>query len=171
MVYGTKGRKFESSWARPEPMDEEWMRLALTEAEVAGREGEVPVGCVVVAGERVLAQAHNRTENDADPTAHAEVLAIRRATAAMGDRRLTGATAYVTLEPCAMCAGALVLARVDRVVYGCADPKSGALHSLFSIGRDERLNHVFSVSSGVLAEESTAMLRAFFERLRALGKK
>ena len=147
------------------------MRLALDEADAARREGEVPVGCVLVANGVVLSRAHNLTETENDPTAHAEMLAIRRAAATLSDRRLTGTTAYVTLEPCAMCAGALVLARVDRVVYGCTDPKGGALHTLFSIGRDARLNHVFEVTAGVLADESAAMLRAFFERLRAQGKK
>ena len=147
------------------------MREALEEARVASREGEVPVGCVIVYDDRAIARAHNLTVTGGDPTAHAEMVAVRRAAEAIDDRRLVGTTAYVTLEPCAMCAGALVLARVERVVYGCADPKAGALHTLFSIGRDTRLNHVFDVTAGVLADQSSAMLRAFFESLRAQGKK
>ena len=151
--------------------DAEWMRLALVEAEAAAAKGEVPVGCVVVKDGAVIGRGHNLRESDRDPTAHAEMIAIRAATRATGDHRLSGATAYVTLEPCAMCAGALVQARVDRVVYGATDPKAGAVHTLFSIGRDARLNHVFDVTPGVLGEESAAMLRAFFEKLRAQGKK
>ena len=151
--------------------DAEWMRLALAEAEAAAAKGEVPVGCVVVRDGAVIGRGHNLRESDRDPTAHAEMIAIRAATKAIGDHRLSGATAYVTLEPCAMCAGALVQARVDRVVYGATDPKGGAVNTLFSIGRDARLNHVFDVTPGVLGEESAAMLRAFFEKLRAQGKK
>jgi len=151
--------------------DEQWMHEALVEAARARDLGEVPVGCVIVSNDAVLARGHNVTVTDQDPTAHAEIITIRRATRAIDDRRLTGATAYVTLEPCAMCAGALVLARVARVVYGCADPKTGAVATLFSIGRDARLNHVFDVTSGVLEDESATMLRDFFEALRAQGKK
>jgi tRNA(adenine34) deaminase len=151
--------------------DEDWMRLALAEADAAQAQGEVPVGCVIVRADAVIGRGHNLRESAGDPTAHAEMIAVREAARAVGDFRLSGATAYVTLEPCAMCAGALVHARVDRVVYGCADPKAGAVHTLFSIGRDARLNHVFEVTAGVLADESAAMLRAFFEKLRAQGKK
>lgn len=151
--------------------DEQWMHEALAEAEAAHAKREVPVGCVIVMEEKILARGHNLTETEKDPTAHAEIIALRHAARAIDDRRLVGATAYVTLEPCAMCAGALVLARVDRVVYGCSDPKGGAVSTLFSIGRDARLNHTFELTSGVLADESAAMLRAFFESLRALGKK
>ena len=151
--------------------DAEWMRLALAEAEAAAAKGEVPVGCVVVKDGAGIGRGHNLRESDRDPTAHAEMIAIRAAAKATGDHRLAGSTAYVTLEPCAMCAGALVQARVDRVVYGATDPKAGAVHTLFSIGRDARLNHVFDVTPGVLGEESAAMLRAFFEKLRAQGKK
>ncbi len=151
--------------------DEQWMREALVQAEAARAKGEVPIGCVVVMDEKILARGHNLSETDKDPTAHAEIVALRRAAGSIDDRRLVGATVYTTLEPCAMCAGALVLARVDRVVYGCSDPKAGAVSTLFSIGRDARLNHVFELTSGVLADESAAMLRAFFESLRAQGKK
>ncbi len=147
------------------------MRLALEEASAAAAKGEVPVGCVIVSGETVLGRGHNLRETEHDPTAHAEIVAIRAAGRAIDDSRLVGATAYVTLEPCAMCAGAFVQARIDRVVYGCTDPKGGAVHTLFSIGRDARLNHVFECEAGVLADESAALLRAFFESLRAQGKK
>ena len=151
--------------------DASWMRQALEEAAAAAAEGEVPVGCVIVRGEALIGRGHNLRESDRDPTAHAEIIAIRQAARTIADHRLVGATAYVTLEPCAMCAGAFVSARVDRVVYGCTDPKGGAVHTLFSIGRDARLNHVFEAEGGVLADESAALLRRFFEALRAQGKK
>ena len=151
---------------------ETWMRVALTEADAAAQKGEVPVGAVLVdaAGEE-LARGHNLRESLQDPTAHAEMLAVRAATRRLGSWRLNGATLYVTLEPCAMCAGALVLARVSRVVYGCDDPKGGAVATLFSIGRDARLNHRFELVPGVLAEDCASRLRQFFAELRALGKK
>ena len=148
-----------------------WMQHAIAEAKAAAAMGEVPVGCVVVKDDAIIARAHNLRESDKDPTAHAEMIAIRAAARAVGDHRLNGSTAYVTLEPCPMCAGALVHARVDRVVYGCTDPKAGAVHTLFSIGRDERLNHRFDVVAGVRAEECASLLRSFFEALRAQGKK
>ncbi len=151
--------------------DETWMRQALAEAELARAQGEVPVGCVIVCDDTIIGRGHNLRESDHDPTAHAEMIAIRAAARAIDDPRLTGATAYATLEPCVMCAGALVQARVTRVVYGCTDPKGGAVHTLFSIGGDKRLNHVFVCDGGVLAEESAALLRGFFESLRAQGKK
>ena len=151
--------------------DSAWMQHAIDEARAAAAMGEVPVGCVIVKDGAVIARGHNLRESDKDPTAHAEMIAIRAAAKATGDHRLNGATAYVTLEPCPMCAGALVHARVDRVVYGCTDPKAGAVHTLFAIGRDTRLNHVFEVEGGVRAEECAALLRSFFEALRAQGKK
>lgn len=139
------------------------MREALQEARRAADEGEVPVGAIVVDPNGVLlARARNRREADADPTAHAEVVALRAASSARGQWRLTGATLYVTLEPCPMCAGALVNARVSRVVFGCTDPKAGALATLYSLGTDARLNHRFEVTSGVLAEECAAVLKGFF---------
>jgi tRNA(adenine34) deaminase len=153
------------------PSDEEFMREALVQAEAARAKNEVPIGCVVVMDQKILARGHNLTETEKDPTAHAEIVALRSAARSIDDRRLVGATVYSTLEPCAMCAGALVLARVERLVYGCSDPKAGAVSTLFSIGRDARLNHVFDVTTGVLADESAALLRAFFESLRAQGKK
>jgi tRNA(adenine34) deaminase len=147
--------------------DERWMRLALDEADAARAEGEVPVGCVVVDGEgRAIGRGHNLRETLADPTAHAEMLAVREAAARMLTWRLDGATVYATLEPCAMCAGALVHARVRRVVYGCADPKGGALDTMFGIGRDGRLNHRFEVVAGVLEDECAQRLRSFFADLR-----
>jgi tRNA(adenine34) deaminase len=152
--------------------DTHWMRAALDEADAASSVGEVPVGCVLVSAEGVLlARGHNERETLNDPTAHAEMIAIRAAARKLGSWRLDGVIAYVTLEPCAMCAGALVHARVGRVVYGCDDPKAGAVTTLFSIGQDARLNHRFEIRAGVLAEESTRRLRAFFARLRAQGKK
>lgn len=148
--------------------DLHWMRQALEEADQAPLHGDVPVGCVVVDERGVeLARDHNRREERGDPTAHAEALALRSAAAKLGHWRLERTTVFVTLEPCAMCAGALVNARVGRVVYGATDPKAGALHSLFEIGRDLRLNHRFEVVPGVLADEAAARLKAFFAKLRA----
>jgi tRNA(adenine34) deaminase len=121
---------------------------------------------LVDGGGRELARARNGRERLSDPTAHAEILAIRAAASSIGSWRLEGVTAYVTLEPCAMCAGALVLGRVARVVYGCPDPKGGAIDTMFGIGRDERLNHRFEVTAGVLAERCAAHLQEFFARLR-----
>jgi len=151
--------------------DERWMRLALEEADRAAAAGEVPVGCVLVDVDgRELARGHNARETLADPTAHAEMIAIREAAARTLSWRLEGATAYVTLEPCAMCAGALVHARVRRVVYGCADPKGGAIDTMFGIGRDTRLNHRFEIVAGVLAEECAERLRSFFAQLRTAAQ-
>jgi tRNA(adenine34) deaminase len=142
---------------------EELMRLALVQARAAADNGDVPVGAVVVDGSgSVLASAHNRREQDDDPTAHAELLALRAAAAALGSRRLDGCTLVVTLEPCTMCAGALVLARVARLVYGAADPKAGAVGSLWDVVRDRRLNHRPEVVTGVLADESADLLRTWF---------
>ena len=139
------------------------MRRALSVAEAAAETGDVPVGALVVspAGE-VIAEAPNARERDRDPTAHAEVLALRAAAAARGEWRLDGCTLVVTLEPCTMCAGALVLARVSRLVYGADDPKAGAVGSLWDVVRDRRLNSRPEVVGGVLAEESAALLRGFF---------
>jgi tRNA(adenine34) deaminase len=147
--------------------DARWMALALEEAARAPAHGDVPVGAVVVRGGEVIARAHNRREVDADPTAHAEVLALRAAAAAVGSWRLDGATLYVTLEPCTMCAGALVLARVDRLVFAADDPKAGAVVSLFDAVRDPRLNHAVEVVRGVAADEAAALLRDFFAERRA----
>ena len=143
------------------------MREALREAERAGRRGEVPVGAVVVGAGRVLGRAGNAIEAAQDPTAHAEMLALRQAAAALGTRRLLATTLYVTLEPCAMCAGAAVLARVPRLVFGATDPKSGACGSLCNIAADSRLNHRCQVRGGVLERECAELLKGFFMALRA----
>ncbi|MBI4568352.1 MAG: nucleoside deaminase [Planctomycetes bacterium] len=142
------------------------MALALREARRAAEEGEVPVGAVVVLEGRVVARARNQVETLRDPTAHAEMIALTQAAAEARDARLVGATLFCTLEPCAMCAGALVLARVARLVYGAADPKTGACGSLYQIVQDPRLNHRLEVTAGVRAEESAALLRAFFQARR-----
>ncbi|WP_237519585.1 tRNA adenosine(34) deaminase TadA [Streptomyces sp. HUCO-GS316] len=140
------------------------MRLALDEAEQAGRGGDVPVGAVLLSpdGTTVLAAGHNEREATGDPTAHAEVLALRRGAAELGRWRLSGCTLVVTLEPCTMCAGALVQSRVDRVVYGARDEKAGAAGSLWDVVRDRRLNHRPEVIEGVLAEECALLLTEFF---------
>ena len=145
---------------------ERMMRLALEEARAAGAEGDVPVGAVVVRGDEVVARAGNAREREQDPTAHAEILALQHASRAVGSWHLEGCTLYVTLEPCAMCAGALVLARLDRLVLGAPDPKAGFAGSLGDIVRDGRLNHEVEVTVGVLAEECGEVLRAFFAERR-----
>ena len=152
--------------------DEHWMRCALDEADAAAQKGEVPVGCAIVSvGGDLLATGHNLRETDEDPTAHAEIVAMRAAAKKLGSWRLEDTTLYVTLEPCVMCAGAMINARVGRVVYGCDDPKAGACATLFKIGEDTRLNHRFTVERGLLADECAGRLKAFFAALRAQGKK
>ena len=146
---------------------DEWMRLALVEAELSLTSLDVPVGAVVIgAAGQVLGRGHNVREADGDPTGHAELLALRAAAATRPDWRLTDATLVVTLEPCTMCAGVLVLARVGRLVYGAADPKAGAVGSLFDVVRDRRLNHRPDVVAGVLASECGDLLRDFFRTRR-----
>jgi len=142
------------------------MAEALAEARRAAAEGEVPIGAVLVIEGRIAGRGRNARERLRDPTAHAEILALQEAARTLGRWRLTGSTMYATLEPCPMCAGALVNARVDRLVYGVADPKAGAVDTLFDILRDARLNHRVAVTSGVLAEECGAMLREFFRERR-----
>ena len=142
------------------------MDQALQEAQAAGERGEVPVGCVIVRGGEVIARAGNRTLADRDPTAHAEILAIRQAAASLGSERLEGCDAYVTLEPCAMCAGAVVLARVGRVVYGASDPKAGACGSVLDVLGEPRLNHRPEVAGGLLASECGELLSSFFASRR-----
>ncbi|MBO2518266.1 MAG: nucleoside deaminase [Firmicutes bacterium] len=142
------------------------MGLALAEAKKAWALGEVPIGAVVVRDGEVLARAHNLRETWGDPTAHAELIAIREAARRVGGWRLTGATVYATIEPCPMCAGALLLARVDRLVYGAPDPKGGAVDSLVRLLDDPRFNHQVRVTSGVRAEEGADLLRRFFRQLR-----
>ncbi|MEW6753700.1 MAG: tRNA adenosine(34) deaminase TadA [Candidatus Latescibacterota bacterium] len=150
--------------------DARWMRQALEEASGAGHLAEVPVGALVVHGDRCIGRGANATEVEQDPTAHAEMLAIRQAARFLGSRRLLGTVLYVTLEPCAMCAGAIVLARIPRLVFGAHDPRSGACGSLRNLVQDPRLNHRCQVSGGVLAEECGAQLRSFFAGLRTPGR-
>jgi tRNA(adenine34) deaminase len=154
------------------PFHQQHMEMALDEAAAAAAEDEVPVGAVIVSFERgVIARAHNQREQLRDPTAHAEMIAITQAAEALGSWRLEGCALYVTLEPCPMCAGAVVQARLPLVVYGCADPKAGACDSLYRITGDARLNHRAQVVAGVLGERCAAALSAFFQGKRALGKK
>ena len=142
------------------------MREALIEAAQAAAAGEIPVGAVLVSRERIVSRTHNRREASGDPTAHAEILALREAAALQKHWRLAEATLYVTLEPCPMCAGALVQARVKRLVYGASDPKAGAAGSLMNIVADARLNHRVEVTSGILAEECGRILKEFFQKRR-----
>ncbi len=152
--------------------DDEWMAIAIAEADAAARHADVPVGCVIVDENGTeLARGHNRREVDQDPTAHAELVAMRAAAVVRGHWRLDRTTLYVTLEPCAMCAGALVNARVPTVVYGASDPKAGAVDTLFRLGDDERLNHRFQARGGIQAEACAERLRSFFQALRADGQK
>lgn len=146
--------------------DRAWMELALAEARAAAALGEVPVGAVVVIGDQAVAAAGNARESASDPTAHAELVAIRRAASSLGRWRLHDATLYVTLEPCPMCAGAIVNARIPRLVYGAPDPKAGAVRTLYQLCEDPRLNHRLSVVPGVAAEEAAALLRSFFQARR-----
>ena len=148
-----------------------YMRLALAEAEQALAENEVPVGAIIVQGERVIAAAHNQREMLHDPTAHAEMIAITQAAGHLGDWRLPGCTLYVTLEPCIMCCGAILQARIPIVVYGATDPKAGAAGSLFHLLIDERLNHRCIVHPGVLALPCGQVLTHFFQEQRRMGKK
>ena len=146
--------------------DERVMRLALEEARAAAAGGDVPVGAVIVRGDEILAREGNAREREQDPTAHAEILALRQASSAIGSWHLEGCAIVVTLEPCAMCAGAIVLARLDRLVFGASDPKAGFAGSLGDLVRDGRLNHEVDVTVGVLAEECGEILRSFFAERR-----
>lgn len=146
--------------------DLRWMQVAYQEALQAANEGEVPVGAVVVRGGRILGRGHNRNESLQDPTAHAETLALTAAANTLGTWRLEGATLYVTLEPCLMCAGAIFLARIERVVFAAGDPKRGALGSVIDVSVHEALNHHTEVAQGPLAEECSSLLKVFFEKLR-----
>ena len=153
-------------------LDPEFLiRAAIEQATIAQAEGDVPIGAVIAREGQIIAAASNRRIVDRDPTAHAEMLAIRAAAEAVGDWRLTGCTLAVTLEPCCMCAGAIVLARIDRLIYGAADPKAGAVHTLYCLCSDPRLNHQVEVVGGVLADECGALLTKFFRRQREMGKK
>jgi tRNA(adenine34) deaminase len=152
--------------AHKDPNDARWMRVALEEARLAEEAGEVPVGCAIVVDEKIVARAGNRTITDNDPTAHAEMVALRAAAKTLSNYRLPGATIYVTIEPCAMCAGAMVQARVARLVYGADDPKGGAVRSCFALFENPQLNHRVEVTRGVLAEECASILQVFFAAWR-----
>lgn len=147
--------------------DEQWMKAAIAEARLAEAEGEVPVGAVIVHAGEIIGRGRNLRETTQDPTAHAEMIAIREAAHALGSWRLIDTVLYVTLEPCPMCAGALVNARVPKVVWGCNDPKAGATQTLYTIGNDARLNHCFESVAGVLDDECAALLTEFFGAIRA----
>jgi tRNA(Arg) A34 adenosine deaminase TadA len=146
--------------------DQQFMRLAIDQARIAAEKGDVPIGAVIIYQDRVIAKAHNQRELLTDPTAHAEIIALTQAASYIGYWRLHGCTMYVTLEPCPMCAGALVLARLDRLVFGCDDPKTGAVKSLYNITQDDRLNHQLEVTSGVLADDCSKLLQDFFQQQR-----
>lgn len=148
------------------------MRIALEEADAAAAEGEAPIGAVLVCDGEVVARGRNARESAADPTAHAEMIAVREGARTLGRWRLSDCTLYVTLEPCPMCAGALVNARIGRLVYGAADPKAGAVGTLYNLSADDRLNHRYDVTWGVLADECSAVLKDFFGEIRgSRGKK
>jgi len=155
----------------PLQLHEHSMRLALNQARVAFEEGEVPVGAVIMHAGDVIAEAHNQRETLNDPTAHAEMIAITQAAESLGSWRLTECILYVTLEPCPMCAGAIVQSRIPFVVYGTPDPKAGACHSVYQITEDSRLNHQCSVLAGVLLDDCRMILQEFFAEQRSLGKK
>lgn len=150
--------------------DQQCMQLAVEQAQIAEENGDVPIGAVIVHNDQIIAKAYNQREQLQDPTAHAEIIALTQAAAALENWHLNDCTIYVTLEPCCMCAGALVLARIDRLVYGCDDPKTGAVKSLYNIVSDSRLNHQLEVVSGVLMEECSAQLQQFFNRRRKENK-
>jgi tRNA(adenine34) deaminase len=155
------------------PAEEDWMRLAIDEARCAESQGEVPIGCVIVHQPtgRVVGRGYNRRILDNDPTAHAEIVAMRQAGREVAHWRLLDCALIVTLEPCPMCAGAIVQGRVPRLIYGADDPKAGAVRTLYRLCEDERLNHRLEVVGGVLGEECADLLRDFFRKQRALGKK
>ncbi|MHC4456913.1 MAG: tRNA adenosine(34) deaminase TadA [Planctomycetota bacterium] len=150
--------------------DEQFMRAAIEAAKIAEENGDVPIGAVIVFEDRIIAKAYNQRQQLQDPTAHAEIIALTQAAAALKNWHLNGCTMYVTLEPCPMCAGALVLSRMDRLVYGCDDPKAGACKSLYNIVQDERLNHRLEVTEGVLKEKCSQQLQKFFSRRRQENK-
>lgn len=147
-------------------LDQRYMRMAIDQAFIAEENGDVPIGAVIVYENRIVAKAHNQRQLLNDPTAHAEMLALTQAAEAVGNWRLHGCTIYVTLEPCSMCAGALVLARIDRLVFGIKDPKTGACGSLYNIVQDDRLNHRVEITFGVMEEDCKTQLQAFFQRRR-----
>ncbi len=147
--------------------DEKFMRLAIEQARIAGRLGDVPIGAVIIdCVGKLLSSGYNLRESENDPTAHAEIIAIRKAGEALGSWRLEGSALYVTIEPCLMCMGAIILARIKRLVFGSRDPKAGTVLSVYEIGSDRRLNHTVEVTEGVCAEECSALLKDFFRTLR-----
>lgn len=151
--------------------DAEYMQLAIEQAKIAESYDEVPIGAIVVYEGEVIARGYNRRELDEDPAGHAEFIALKKASEKLGHWRLSGCTVYVTLEPCLMCAGLMYQSRIDRCVYGARDPKAGALGTLYQINADERLNHRFEVTAGVLEDECAGLLSGFFAKLRARRKK
>ena len=165
-VAGSNGMSVDTGFS-PSESDSRYMRLALAEAERAGRLGEVPVGAVLVLGEEVLATAGNGPIGLHDPTAHAEIRVLRAAGARVGNYRLPGARLYVTLEPCLMCFGAMVHARIETLIYGAPDPRTGAVHSLYQLASETRLNHRIECRGGMLAQEAGDRLRAFFRERRS----
>jgi len=146
--------------------DEKWMRHALTEAQLALEKNEVPIGAVVVYEDKIIGRGHNQVERLNDPTAHAEIIAIGAASSYLNSWRLTGASLYVTIEPCTMCAGAIVLSRLDRLVFGAKDPKAGACGSLYNIVQDVRLNHRVQIIPYILEQECSQILESFFDKIR-----
>ena len=150
--------------------DQQYLRAAITAAKIAEENGDVPIGAVIVYQNNIIARAYNQREQLADPTAHAEIIALTQAAAALENWHLHGCTMYVTLEPCPMCAGALVLSRMDRLVYGCDDPKAGACKTLYNIVQDDRLNHRLEVTTGVLQEQCRRQLQEFFAKRRTENK-
>lgn len=149
------------------PNDEHFMLKAMEEAAIAEENGDVPIGAIITYENSIIARAHNQREQLNDPTAHAEIIALTQAAAYLGTWRLHGCSIYVTLEPCPMCAGALVQARIDRLVYGCNDPKTGSCGSVYNIVEDERLNHRIPTTSGIMAKECSRQLSTFFQKKRA----
>ena len=146
--------------------DEYWMKMAIQEANLAMKENEIPVGAVIVQNDKLIAQAHNQPIKNNDPTAHAEILVLRQAAQHQGNHRLLDTTIYITLEPCAMCVGAMIQARIQRCVYGASDPKSGAVGSVLDLSAHAKLNHSFSVAGGLFAAESATLLQTFFKARR-----
>jgi len=167
--YGGENAKLRTAEMSDEK-DIQFMKAAIDAAYIAEENGDVPIGAVIVHQNRIIAKAYNQREQLQDPTAHAEIIALTQAAAALESWRLNDCTMYVTLEPCPMCAGALVLARIDRLVYGCDDPKTGACKSLYNIVQDERLNHRLEVTAGVLEEDCREQLQGFFAKRRIDNK-
>lgn len=154
---------------KSEKNHDKYMQIALEEAEAAFAENEVPVGAVLIIDGEIIARAHNRREEDKDPTAHAEMIVLRESAKRLGRWRLTGAALYVTVEPCFMCAGAMILSRIDHLIYGCSDPKAGVVESLYRLFDNKRLNHKVQVTSGILERESRKLIQRFFKDRRGIS--